>query len=135
MISSDKNAQLDNDPRVTRNINFNAAPDAAAPAKVPVRHAPYIDKSSKEVMATPADNIKVVKRILEMNRTPEAIDQVYDLVGKALEQQERATTSQRLASDAKACRSSARKEKSPTPKIREEPRDHQSQTGSTERRR
>ena len=74
MISNEKKAQLANDPRVTWHINFNAAPDATAPAKIPVRHAPYIDKSGKEVMATPAENIKVVKRILETDRTPEAID-------------------------------------------------------------
>jgi hypothetical protein len=55
-------------------------------------------------MAMPKDNITVAKKILEMTQTPEAIDQVYDLVGKALEQKERATTSQRLASDPKACR-------------------------------
>jgi hypothetical protein len=36
-------------------------------------------------MGTPKDNIAVAKKILETNRTPEAIKKVYNLVGKALE--------------------------------------------------
>ena len=38
MVSDQKRAhQFANDPRITRNINFNTAPDAAIPAKIPVR--------------------------------------------------------------------------------------------------
>ena len=126
MISGQKKAiqPVVNDPRVTRNINFNS--DAAAPqlAPIPIRHAPYIEKDGGEVMATPKDNIAVAKKILEMDRSPAAVDKVYDLCAKAIQQQERAHTSQRLASDSQLCRSSVQKgdrERSTLPHLQREP--------------
>ena len=74
----------------------------------------------------------MAKRILDELQDPTAIAQVKQLLGKAMEQQDRADTSRRLASNPKACMSNARKEK---PAAKPDPNDHYSHTGSTERRR
>jgi hypothetical protein len=97
-----------------------------------INNPPYVDKDSREVMATPKDNLQLAKKILDERQDPAAIAQVKQLLGKAMEQQDRADTSQRLASETKACMSSACKE-NPTTKL--DPKDHYSHTGSTERRR
>src|SRR3954468_10116416 len=90
---------------------------------------PYIDSEGKQVMPTPLLNLAVAKTLLEQDRLPEAVDQVYDLVAKAVKQQEKAT-SQRLESDLAFCQSSQHK----TPRDRS-PLDIGSQTGSSEQRR
>jgi hypothetical protein len=89
-----------------------------------------VNKHGGELMATPKDNLKVDKKILDERQDPAAIAQVKQLLGNAMEQQNRADTSHRLASDAKARMSSARKE-TPTPKP--DLKDHHSQTRSVER--
>src|SRR4051812_18058761 len=80
-------------------------------------------------MPTPLLNLAVAKTLLEQDRSPEAVEQVYDLVAKAVKQQEKAT-SQRLESDPALCRSSQYK-----PPRDRSPLDVGSQIGSSERRR
>jgi hypothetical protein len=55
------------------------------------------------VRATPMENIVAAKELLENNPTPAALDTVVKLMSKALVQQEKATSSRRLASDATLC--------------------------------
>src|SRR3954470_24351143 len=80
-------------------------------------------------MPTPLLNLAVAKTLLEKDRSPEAVEQVYDLVVKVVKQQEK-TTSQRLKSDPAFCQSSQHK-----PPRDRSPLDVGSQTGSSERRR
>jgi hypothetical protein len=56
-------------------------------------------------MATPVENIAAAKALLEQNRSPTAVHTVVKLMTKALAQQEKATSSRWLASDAGLCRS------------------------------
>jgi hypothetical protein len=89
-------------------------------------------------MSTPIDNVIVAKRILEQDRSPATIDQGLDLSTKAVQQQNSATSSQRLASNPVPCRSSAGdhyRGRSPSPIIYGGPRDDQYRTGSTKRQR
>src|SRR4051812_48700825 len=90
-------ARIINDPGVRRNLGW-------APSK-PTQAKPYIDSEGKQMMPTPLLNLAVAKTLLEQDRSPEAVEQVYDLVAKAVKQQEKAT-SQRLESDPALCRSS-----------------------------
>src|SRR4051812_41414575 len=83
-------ARIINDPGLWRNLGW-------APPK-PAQDKPYIDSEGRQVMPTPILNLAVAKTLLEQDRSPEAVDQVYDLVAKAVKQQEKAT-SQRLDSD------------------------------------
>src|SRR3954471_1912966 len=87
-------ARVINDPGVWQNLGW--APPKPAQAK------PYIDSEGRQVMPTPLLNLAVAKTLLEQDRSPEAVDQVYDLVAKAVKQQEKAT-SQRLDSDPALC--------------------------------
>src|SRR3954465_2773021 len=80
-------------------------------------------------MPTPLLNLAVAKTLLEQGKSPEAVQQVYDLVAKAVKQQEKAT-SQRFESDPALCRSSQYK-----PPRDGSPQDVGSRTGSSERRR
>src|SRR3954469_22947601 len=80
-------------------------------------------------MPTPRLNLPIAKTLMEQDRSPEAVDQVYDLVAKVVKQQEKAT-SQRLESDPALCQSSQYK-----PPRDISPLDVGSQTGSSERRR
>src|SRR4051812_3516811 len=90
---------------------------------------PYIDSEGKQVMPTPLLNLAVAKTLLEQDRSPDAVEQVYDLVAKAVKQQEKAT-SQRLESDPVFCQSSQHK-----PPRDRSPLDVGSQTGSLEQKR
>src|SRR3954469_7846560 len=114
-------ARVINDPGVRRNLGWD-------PSK-PAQAKPYIDSEGKHVMPTPLLNLAVAKTLLEQDRSPEAVEQVYDLVAKAVMQQEKAT-SQRLESDPALCKSSQYK-----PPRDRSPLDVGSQTGSSERRR
>ena len=78
-------------------------------------------------MPTPLLNLAVAKTLMEQDRSPEAVEHVYDLVAKAVKQQENAT-SQRLESDLALCQSSQYK-----PPRDRSPLDVGSQTGSSER--
>src|SRR4051812_35881747 len=90
---------------------------------------PYIDSEGKQVMPTPLLNLAVTKTLLEQDRSPEAVEQVYDLVAKAVKQQEKAT-SQRLESDPVLCQTSQY-----NPPRDRSPLDVGSQMGSSEQRR
>jgi hypothetical protein len=72
-------------------------------------------------MTPPMDNLILAKHLLDARDDPNAIEKVKYLLTKAVNQQERANTSQKHASDPNLCQSTAR--------------DYQSRTGSTERRR
>jgi hypothetical protein len=71
----------------------------------------------------------VAKLILDKHKDPVAIYKVKYLLAKALEQQEKADTSERLGSDPKACMSSAHKE---IPAAKPDPKDLHWQTGTIE---
>ena len=73
------------------------------PAPVPVTHLPYVDKHGRQVMPTPKDNVAMAAKLLETDRSPAAVDQVYQFYTKAMQQQENADSSRKLASDSKAC--------------------------------
>src|SRR3954468_22230201 len=114
-------ARVINDPGVRCNLGW-------APSK-PAQAKPYIDSEGKQVMPTPLLNLAVAKTLLEQDRSPEAVEQVYDLVSKAVKQQEK-DTSHRLESNPALCQSSQYK-----PPRDKSPLDVGSQTGSSERRR
>src|SRR3954469_6080071 len=114
-------ARVINDLGVRRNLGL-------APSK-PAHAKPYIDSEGKQVMPTPLLNLVVAKTLLEQDRSPEAVEQVYDLVAKAVKQQEIAT-SQRFESDPVLFRSSQYKQPRDG-----SPQDVGSQTGSSEQRR
>jgi hypothetical protein len=99
-----------------RNLNFNTT-------KPKSKYMPdaYVDHNGQEVMMTPKDNLLLAKHILDVREDRIAIDKARYLINKVVNQQEKANTSQKLASDPNPCQSTAR--------------DHQSRTGSTERRR
>jgi hypothetical protein len=93
------------DPQLIQNLEFTI-PIAEMLAKMYIKNPPYVDQNCDEVKATPIENIIAAKELLENNRTPAALDTVVKLMSKALVQQEKATSSRRLASDAALCRSS-----------------------------
>jgi hypothetical protein len=72
-------------------------------ARIYIKNLPYMDKNRDVVRATPMENIVAAKELLENNRTPAALDTVVKLMSKALVQQEKATSSRRLTSDATLC--------------------------------
>src|SRR3954469_22470316 len=90
-------ARVINDPGVRCNLGWG--PSKLAQAK------PYIDSEGRQVMPTPILNLVVAKTLLEQDRSPAAMEQVYELVSKAVKQQEKAT-SQRLESGQAYCQSS-----------------------------
>src|SRR3954470_8545569 len=71
-------ARVINDPGVRHNLGWD-------PSK-PAQAKPYIDSEGKQVMPTPLLNLAVIKTLLEQERSPEAVQQVYDLVSKAVKQ-------------------------------------------------
>jgi hypothetical protein len=71
-----------------------------------INNPPYMDKNRDEVRATPIENIMAAKELLENNQIPVALEMVVKLMTKALVQQEKATSSRKLESDAALCRSS-----------------------------
>ena len=71
-------AHVINDPGVWRNLGW-------APLK-PAQAKQYIDSEGKQVMPTPLLNLAIAKTLLEQDRSPEAVEQVYDLVAKAVKQ-------------------------------------------------
>jgi hypothetical protein len=71
-----------------------------------IKYPPSVDKNHDEVRATPVENIVAAKELLENNQTSAAMETTVKLMTKALVQQEKATSSRRLESDATMCRSS-----------------------------
>jgi hypothetical protein len=86
----------------------------------------YIDQNGQEVMATPKDSLAIAKHLLDVYEDPAVVDKARYILAKALEHQSKADTSTRLGSDPHACRSSENKP---------DPRDDQSRTRSSKRRR
>jgi hypothetical protein len=71
-----------------------------------IKNPPYVDKNCDEVRATPIENIVAAKELLENNQSPVALETAVKVVTKALVQQEKATSSRKLKSNAALCRSS-----------------------------
>jgi hypothetical protein len=69
-------------------------------ARMYIKNLPYMDKNRDEVRATPTENIMATKELLENNQSPAALEIAVMLMMKALVQQEKATSSRRLESDA-----------------------------------
>jgi hypothetical protein len=69
-------------------------------ARLYIKNPPYVDKNSDEVRATPIENIMAAKELLENNQSPTALKTAIKLMTKALVQQEKATSSQNLESNA-----------------------------------
>jgi hypothetical protein len=93
------------DPQLVRNLEFTV-PTAETLAKMYIQNPPYVDKNRDEVRATPIENIVAAKELLEHNKSPVALETAVKLMTKALVQQDKATSSRRLESDAALCRSS-----------------------------
>jgi hypothetical protein len=93
------------DPQLARNLKFTV-PTAETLARMYIKIPPYVDKNRDEVRATPIENIVATKELLENNQSPAALEMAVKLMTKALVQQEKATSSQRLESDPALCRSS-----------------------------
>jgi hypothetical protein len=93
------------DPQLAQNLEFTV-PTAETLARMYIKNLPYMDKNRDEVRATPIENIVATKELLENNQSPAALETTIKLMTKALVQQEKATSSQRLESDAVLCRSS-----------------------------
>jgi hypothetical protein len=91
-----------------------------------IKNLPYVDKNRDEVRATPIEKIVAAKELLEHNKSPAALETAVKLMTKALVQQEKATSSRRLESDATLCRSST------AFKARGTHPDNESHTGSLE---
>jgi hypothetical protein len=93
------------DPQLARNLEFTV-PTMETLARMYIKNLPYVDKNRDEVMATPIENIMAAKELLENNQSPTALEMAVKLMTKALVQQEKATSSRKLESDAVLCRSS-----------------------------
>jgi hypothetical protein len=121
------------DPQLVRNLEFTV-PTAETLAKMYIKNPPYVDKNRDEVRATPIENIVAAKELLEHNKSPAALEMAVKLMTKALVQQEKATSSRRLESDAALCRSSTASKARGTGNYGTRP-DNESHTGSSEIRR
>jgi hypothetical protein len=87
------------DPQLARNLEFTV-PTAKTLARMYIKNLPYMDKNRDEVRATPIENIVATKELLENNQSPAALETAVMLMMKALVQQEKATSSRWLESDA-----------------------------------
>jgi hypothetical protein len=93
------------DPQLVRSLEFTV-PTAETLAKMYIKKPPYMDKNRDEVRVTPIENIVAAKELLDHNKSPATLEMAVKLMTKALVQQEKATSSQRLESDPTLCRSS-----------------------------
>jgi hypothetical protein len=99
-----------------------------------IKNLPYVDKNRDEVRAMPIENIVAAKELLEHNKSPAALEMTVKLMTKALVQQEKATSSQRLKSDPALYRSSTASKARGAGNYGTRP-DNESHTGSSEIRR
>jgi hypothetical protein len=99
-----------------------------------IKNPPYVDKNRDEVKATPIENIVAAKELLENNQSPAALETAVKLMTKALVQQEKATSSQKLESDPVLCRSSTASKARGDGNCGASP-DNESHTGSSEAQR
>jgi cell division septum initiation protein DivIVA len=121
------------DPQLAQNLEFTV-PTAEMLARMYIKNLPYMDKNCDEVRATPIENIVATKELLENNQSLAALETAVKLMTKALVQQEKATSSQKLKSDAALCRSSTTS-KAQGNDIHGARPDNESHTGSSEARR
>jgi hypothetical protein len=103
-------------------------------ARMYIKNPPYVDKNHDEVRATSIENIVAAKELLENNQSPAALEMAVKLMTKALVQHEKATSSQKLESDAALCRSSTASKARGNGNHGARP-DNESHTGSSEARR
>jgi hypothetical protein len=103
-----------------------------------IKNPPYVDKNRDEVRATPIENIVATKELLENNQSLAALETAVKLMTKALVQQEKATSSRKLESDAESdavlCQSSTTSKARGNGNHGARP-DNESYTGSSEARR
>jgi hypothetical protein len=109
-------------------------PTAETLARMYIKNPPYMDKNRDEVRATPIENIVAAKELLENNQSPAALETVVKLMTKVLVHQEKATSSQKLESNAALCQSSTAS-KAPGNGYHGAHPDNESHTGSIEVRR
>jgi hypothetical protein len=121
------------DPQLARNLEFTV-PTAETLARMSIKNLPYVDKNRDEVRATLIENIVATKELLENNQSPAALETEVKLMTKALVQQEKATSSPKLESDAALCRSSTASKDRGNDNHGTRP-DNESHTGSSEARR
>jgi hypothetical protein len=121
------------DPQLARNLEF-AMPTAETLARMYIKNPPYVDKNRYEVRANPIENIVAAKELLENNQNLVALETMVKLMTKALVQQEKATSSRKLESDAALCRSSTASKARGNGNHGARP-DNESHTGSSEARR
>ncbi|KAK1629030.1 hypothetical protein QYE76_003345 [Lolium multiflorum] len=90
----------------------------------------WLTATEQQPLATPKDNMKKAAELLKKKDEEIDINYVRKLVASAMQQQSKADTSRRLASNPEQCISTAQKDAIPS-----QHRDDESRTGSTERRR
>jgi hypothetical protein len=100
-----KHIEEGGDPQLARNLEFTV-PTAETLARMYIKNPPYVDKNRDEVRATPTENIVAAKELLENNQSLATLETAVKLMNKALVQQEKATSSRKLESNAALCRSS-----------------------------
>jgi cell division septum initiation protein DivIVA len=121
------------DPQLARNLEFTD-PTAETLARIYIKNPPYVDKNRDEVRATPIENIVPAKELLENNQSTATLEMAVKLMTKPLVQQEKATSSRKLESDAALCRSSTASKARGNSNNGARP-DNKSHTGSSEARR
>ncbi|KAK1611700.1 hypothetical protein QYE76_035373 [Lolium multiflorum] len=94
------------------------------------RKITFATPTEQQPLATPKDNMKKAAELLKKKDEEIDINYVRKLVASAMQQQSKADTSRRLASNPEQCISTAQKDA-----IASQNRDGESRTGSTERRR
>ncbi|KAK1608271.1 hypothetical protein QYE76_031944 [Lolium multiflorum] len=94
------------------------------------RKITFATPTEQQPLATPKDNMKKAAELLKKKDEEIDINYVRKLVASAMQQQSKADTSRRLASNPEQCISTAQKDA-----IASQHRDGESRTGSTERRR
>ncbi|KAK1695549.1 hypothetical protein QYE76_012246 [Lolium multiflorum] len=107
-----------------------AEADRIAREAIPPRRITFATPTEQQPLATPKDNMKKAAEILKKKDEEIDINYVRKLVASAMQQQSKADTSRRLASNPEHCISTAQKDA-----IASQHRDGESRTGSTERRR
>jgi hypothetical protein len=97
-----KQIEEGDNPQLAQNLEFTV-PTAEMLDRMYIKNPPYVDKNCDEVRATPIENIVAAKDLLENNQSLAALETAVKLMTKALVQQEKATRSRKLESDAALC--------------------------------
>jgi hypothetical protein len=121
------------DLQLARNLEFTV-PTVETLARMYIKNPQYVDKNRDEVRATLIENIVAAKELLENNQSPAALETAVKLMTKTLVQQEKATSSRKLESDAALCRFSTASKARGNGNHGARP-NNESHTGSSEARR